>query len=324
MKRLPPLAPLCAVTLLAGIASSSAATLNVLPGVNNIPITQVTYDISGSNVVQTAPVPASAGNGNGVTPGVLSNDPVVVKSLVVNHAGQLVDLNFVNAVGAVITNINPQLASITGIGVFNHGGLIPTVFTQGQISGIPAFSSALASTFSNLNLRNFAYSDTANFRTPTDFISPTNGLPDYDVLYTQPMQPTDYIFLSERNGNSSFEVTALKQDGTPFAEANKLRFGGEGGNPYTVYDWNSGISSVGYYVTQAQAFSVVSAKKFFEGTTLAEAPVFGFRIDNNGDADVKLAVVSNTSFENRLIPEPSSFIMSLIMGLVFVFSRKRD
>jgi hypothetical protein len=311
------------VTLLAGFVSSKAATLNVLPGVNNTPITQVTYEISGSQVVQTAPVPASAGNGNGVTPGVFSNDPVVVKSLVVNNAGLLVDLNFVNAVGAVITNINPQLASINGIGVFAHGELIPTVLTLGQTSGIPAFSSALASTFSNLNLRNFAYSDTANFRAPTNFISPTNGLPDYDVLYTQPMRPTDYLFLSERNGNSSFEVTPLRQDGTPFGEANKLRFGGTGGEPYLVYDWNSGISSPAYYVTQAQAFSVVSAKKFFEGTTEVEAPIFGFRIDNNGDADVKLAVISNTPFEGRLIPEPSSFLMSFLVALVFAFSRKR-
>jgi hypothetical protein len=319
-----PLVPCCAVTLLAGITLSSAATLNVLPGINNTPITQVTYEVSGVDVVQTAPVPPSAGNGHGVTPGVLSNDPVVVKSIIVNHAGQLVDLNFVNSVGAVVTHINPQLASINGIGVFAHGELIPTRLTPDQTSGIPAFSSALASTFSNLNLRNFAYSDTADFRAPTDFISPTNGLTDYDVLYARPMLPTDYVFLSERNGNSSFEITALREDGTPFAEANKLRFGGAGGEPYAVYDWNSGISSAGYYVTQAQAFSVVSAKKFFEGTTETEAPIFGFRIDNHGDADVKLAIVSDTSFENRVIPEPSSFLLSLMIGLVFVLSRKRN
>lgn len=318
-----PLTPWCVLSFFACVTLGKAATLNVLPGVNNTPITQVTYDVGGTDVVQTAPVPASAGNGNGVTPGVLSNDPVIIKSIVVNNAGQLVDLNFVNQVGAVITNINPQLASITGIGVFTHGGLIPTVLTEGQTSGIPAFSTALASTFSNLNLRDFAYSDTANFRTPTNFISPTNGLPDYDVLYTQPMLPTDYIFLSERNGNSSFEVTALKQDGTPLESANKLRFGGSGGDPYTVYDWNSGISSPAYYITQAQAFSVVSAKKFFEGTGEAETPIFGFRIDNNGDADVKLAVVSSTSFTGRLIPEPSSFLMSLLVGFLMIFSRKR-
>jgi hypothetical protein len=122
---------------------------------------------------------------------------------------------------------------------------------------------------------------------------------------------------------NSFEVTPLRQDGTPFAEANKLRVGGSGGEPYMVYDWNSGISSPAYYLTQAQAFSVVSVKKFFEGTTEVDAPIYGFRIDNNGDADVKLALISNTPFEGRLIPEPTSFLMSCLVAMVFAFSIKR-
>ncbi len=290
-----------------GLATAGhAVTINVLPGVNNVPITRVTYEIPGSpDVVQRTPE-------IGVT-GPLTNTAVTVKSVQVNNGGLLVDLNFVNTMGATVINMNPELASISGIGVFNHGNTTPS---NGP-GGLAAYTAALESTASDFDLRNFAYYDYV----PSG--SPTSGVPDYDILYAQPMAPTDYLLVSERNGNTYFEVTPLKQDGTPYEFANKLLFGGPGGAPYTVYDWNSGFAAAGNFPDQAQAFSVASASKFFEGTTETPGPIYGFRIDNDGEADVKMVVISNTPFEGRLVPEPSTFLLGLGAGLIFVFKRNR-
>ncbi len=291
---------------LAGILPSNAATINVLPGVNNVPITQVIYGIPGSSdVVQTSPAMGVA-----VTP---SDTAVNVKSVKVNNNGLLVDLNFVNTQGATVMNVNPELSNISGVGVFNHG---VTTNSNGP-GGIAGFNTALASTSSDFDLRNFCFYD---YLTPGN---PTQDVPDYDILYTVPMLISDYLLVSERNGNTYFKVTPLKQDGTPFEFANKLLFGGSGGAPYSVYDWNSGYAAATNEPTQAQAFSVASAAKFFEGTTETPGPIYGFRIDNDGQADVKMVVISNTTFENRLVPEPSTALLSWGAGVLFAFSRNR-
>jgi hypothetical protein len=178
--------------------ASHAVTIHVLPGVNNVPITQVICGIPGSpDVVPTT-------SQVGVT-GPLTDTAVIVKSVQVNNRGLLVDLNFVNTMGAMVTNMNPALDTIPGIGVFNHGVTTPS---NGP-GGLTAYTSALESTASDFDLGNFAYYDDV----PSG--SPTSGVPDYDILYAQPMAPTDYLLVSERNGNTYFEVTALKQDGTP-------------------------------------------------------------------------------------------------------------
>ncbi|MES2661571.1 MAG: PEP-CTERM sorting domain-containing protein [Verrucomicrobiota bacterium] len=304
--RIPSRCCLFTVVSFGAIIPATAITINVLPGVNNVPITSVTYGIPGSpDVVQTNPAV-------GVT-GPLTNTAVNVKSVQVNNGGLLVDLNFVNTMGATVVNVNPQLASISGIGVFNHNLTTPS---NGP-GGLAAFTSALEATASDFDLRNYCY---------YDFVpagSPTLNVPDYDILYTEPMKPSDYLLVSERNGNTYFEVTPLKQDGTPFEFANKLLFGGPGGPSYSVYDWNSGYAAAGNFPDQAQAFSVASAGKFFEGTSETPGLIYGFRIDNDGEADVKMVIISDTPFEGRLVPEPSTFLMGLGACLLFGFSRNR-
>jgi hypothetical protein len=68
---------------------------------------------------------------------------------------------------------------------------------------------------------------------------------------------------------------------------------------------------------------VASGSKFFDGTTETPGPIYGFRIDNDGEADVKMVVISDTPFENRLGPEPSTSLLGLGAGLLFLLSRNR-
>jgi hypothetical protein len=147
-------------------------------------------------------------------------------------------------------------------------------------------------------------------------------VPDYDPIHVKAMQPDDYGLVSERFGNTFFEVTPLKADGTPYAGANTRRFGGAGGASYPVHDWNSGYAAASNNPTQAQAFSVASVSKFFEGTPVTPGPVYGFRIDNDGEADTKALIVSNNPFgdnpDNQMLaPEPSPALLAALaaMGL---------
>lgn len=283
-----------------------AAVIHVTPLTNNVTIQQVTYSINGQDVVQTSEASGVSEVGDG---------EVNVKSIRINNGG-IVDLEYINTAGATVRNVNPQLGSISGIGVFDNG-----VYTPSN-GGLEAFATALAATTTNSDLRNFSYYDALQ---PSP---PTSGIADYDLLYTRAMQPNDYVLVSERDGNTYFEVTPLKADGTPYVGANVLRYGGNGGGSYQVYDWNSGYAAAGNVSTQAQAFSVTSVSKFFENTSVTPGPVYGFRIDNDGEADTKILIVSDNPFSDNppnpmLVPEPSSLLMSMGAGLFFLTSRKR-
>jgi hypothetical protein len=70
---------------------------------------------------------------------------------------------------------------------------------------------------------------------------------------------------------------------------------------------------------QAMAFTVASAAKFFEGSQTAPQTVFGFRVDNDGEADVKFVGFSG----NSPIPEPSSALLSALSVLGLMLRRKR-
>lgn len=280
-----------------------------MPGSNNIAIEQLVLFINGSDVTQTT-------EATGVN--VNSDTAVNVKSVRITDGAQ-VDLTFFNTAGAEARNINPELATISGIGVFDNGTYTPST------SGLAAYGNAYAAASQDTDLRNHGYHD---FLTPTN---PTAGTPDLDLLFFRALNLDDYVLVAERWGNSFFEVTALDADGNPYAGANVLRIGGPGPSAdvgYTNHDWNTGYAAATNQPTQAQALTLFSVEKFFEGTQVS-GPVYGFRIDNDGEADVKLMGISaNTFLDNpenpQLIPEPSAFLMTAIAGLALVLPRRRN
>lgn len=292
--------------LFLGAPFCSAATVNVTPGVNNVAITQVVYYFEGAEVTQTE-------QAVGVL--VAGDDEVSIRSVSVINGG-IVNLEYINTEGATILNTNPELGSINGIGVYDHGTTIDSS------AGLTAFNDAVAVTTTDSDLRNYVYYDLLNPAPPTP------SVPDFDIVYTRAMNTDDYILVSERYGNTYFEVTPLKADGTPYVGANVLRFGGAGGDPYAVYDWNTGVAAAENYPDQAHALSVASVSKFFEGTDVAPGPVYGFRIDNDGEADTKILVISDNPFSDNplnpsVVPEPSSFFLSLGSVLFFLTRRNR-
>lgn len=294
----------CLSLLIALVLESPAAVIHVTPGTNSVVINQVVYTINGNEVAQMA-------ESSGVD--VVSDTEVSVKRILINNGG-LVNLQYINTYGASVLNVNPGLESISGIGVFDNGS------TTTSSGGLSAFAAAVAATTTDSDLRNFTYYD---FLSPGP---PALGVPDYDLVYVRAMQPDDYVLVSERFGNTYFEVTPLHADGTAIAGANVLRFGGNGGAGYTVYDWNTGYAAAGNQPTQAQAFTVASVSKFFEGTSVTPGPVYGFRIDNDGEADTKILIVSDNPFGDnpqnpQLVPEPAASV-TLGMGVAALLLRR--
>jgi hypothetical protein len=302
--------PLPLFILFAAEVSSSAATLNITPGVNNMPIQSVELVIGGKVVLQS-------GEAKRVTDK-KSNSEVNVKSVSISTGSSVVlNLDYFNTEGAKVVNVNPQLSSIAGVGVFDNG--VTTLSTGAN------YANAYANTSLDTDLRNFTFHD---FLAPGP---PTPGVPDLDLLFYRALNLDDYLLVSERWGNSVFQVTALMADGTPYATANVLNLGGSGGSQdvgYGLYDWNTGIASKDNFRKQAQTLTVFSVSKFFEGTQGIRGPVYGLRIDNDGQADPKILGISNDTFSNNpenplLVPEPSTLVIFFSASLLFLGSRSR-
>jgi hypothetical protein len=303
----------CASIALA-LLPCQAAILQITPGVNNMAIKQVVLTIGGTDVTQNT-------EETGVTRGG-SNSPITVKSVSISDGSPVnVQLSYFNTEAAKVVNVDPNLASSTGIGVFKNG-----VTTNSATNNIPNYATAFAGTSTNTDLRNYAFSD---YVTPAR----TTNSPQLDILFYRALTIADYVLVSERWGNSAFQVTALDYQGLPYASGNTLKLGGNGGSSYTAYDWNTGVASKDSFDTQAQVLTVFSVAKFFEQLDIdpqRESFVFGLRITNDGEADPKiLGISANTFLDNPInplfpVPEPSSGLLILSAGVFVLGSRKRQ
>jgi hypothetical protein len=274
-------------------ATFAVGYIDVLPGSHNNLITRVTYEVDGEIIIQDTPAVGVSVNRNG---------EVYLKSVTVNDGATTRVLESHNSLGAAVTNIALTPAT-EGVGVFNNGVITRT-------SNIPSFASALAATTQDTDLLNYCF---------YDFVDgmPGVGVADYDLLFQRSLEPTDYVLVAERWGNTYFTLRALDAGGEVITGANTLRFGYPTGGAYTNYDWNSGYASSSYVTDQAMAFTVTSVSKFFEGTTVTPRDVSGFRVDNDGEADVKFLGLS------RVVPEPSSAFLTAVGALACAIRRKR-
>ncbi len=317
MKRCPPAQNfLILVSLFSCVASfAGAAVIDVTPGNNNVSISQVTYLIGGMDVVQNTKATGVEHTGD---------TAVNLKSIRISDGAEI-DLPFFNTAGAKAV-VSSQLAGLSGIGVFNNG---VTTLSNG---GNAAYAAAVAGTATDTNLRNFSFQD---FVTP---VSPPKSGFDYDLLFQYALNLSDYLLITERWGNSSFLVTPLDINGTPYAGSNTLRLGGAGlatGLSYSAYDWNTGYASASNVPSQAQAMTIASVAKFFP-TGQTGGPVYGVRVEVpnittaiQGEADTKIVGVSNDTFLNnpenpQLVPEPSTFLLGIVGGLVCLVVRRRQ
>lgn len=249
---------------------------DVVLGTDNVPIQKVGVTRNGVYSIQTL--------GNQST--IATTDKVMLDSIVINDGGTLKTLSYTNFDGAHIVN-NNFTTEVEGVGVYNQGLETPA-------SDILNWNIEMAGVVSNRNLLQYLYYDHAK-KLPKDF--------DFDIRWSRGISNDDYFVVSERNGNTYFTVTPLGIDGNPIPGARSLRFGKKKGaesiNGNDKYDWNIRYASEGRSADQPQYMTVIRMTLF--NTPLV---VYGLRIDNKGDADVKFYAFSDNSFiDNPINPK---------------------
>ena len=266
---------LFAIFLTANI--TKAQTLyNVKLGTDNKKITEVQFEFNGSTITQTS------GFGTSSAPASRQTTLAVNMNYVKVNDGGTKTLSFFNAAGAFVTN-NNFTTSATGVGVYNMGN--ETLVSN----GVPAWEMAMQNMVTSRNALNYLFYDG------------TNNIPsgaDFDILWARALTNDDYLAVSERDGNTNFAIVPLDINGNPITSARELKFGAVDGTQSPdgnkKYDWNLGYGSAGRNASQPQYFSVIDVSLF--NTSQA---IYGFRIDNNGDADVKFYGLSNDTFDNN-------------------------
>lgn len=289
----------------AGSTVGHAAITDITVGVNNLAIGQVVYNEGGIPYVQTAET-------TGVTN--VGNTPVLLSAIKLVSGP---NLTFFNTGVAKVFNVNPALGSTSGVGVYDNG------VSTASNAGLQNFADAVAGTSMDTDLRNYGYHD---------FVSPGPTSPtvaDLDLHFSRALNQEDFLLVSERWGNSSFQLLALAADGQPYLASNMVRLGGPGGaSDYATHDWVTGYAATGNQPTQAQALTLFSVTKFFEGSQATAGPIYGFRIFNYDEADVKILGISDNTFLNNpenlmVVPEPTALVLSVAGSLVFLGRRKR-
>lgn len=270
---------------------------------NAVSITSVSYLVNGSPVVQNTPATTVTSTGF----------DVFVTNIEINDGGTK-NLDFYNLGNAVVRNNNFQAntgvsSGNGGVGVYNSSS--PTT-VRIQDDGLASYEAAVVNSATNTNLMNYLFYDGSLQNMP----SASNH--DFDLLFFYAWTTSDYLVVSERNGNTYFELTPLGADGNPIAGANSLEFN-------ATYGWRSGYRNVNDpNNNQDMWFSAARIDKFFEGTSVAASDqvVYGYRIDNNGNADVKFFGASDDPFENNprnpLFPVPEPSATALLFGFLSI------
>jgi len=290
--------------VLISVIGTSAFGLNINPGTNNQPISRVVYDSGGSELVQVY----EAGGVENV-----GNTPVLIKSL--NAGGK--ELSHFNLGQTMVYNVNPQLGLTTGVGIVNNDQVVLSN------NDYAAYVNAIAATSMDTNLRHYGFHDfLASSITDSD-------VADYDLYFSKAFAEGDSILVSERWGNSETRFLALGSDGLPYMGANIIFLGGliNAAMGYEAYDWTTGFASQVNVPDQAQVLTLFSAQKFFDGTGNLYQPVFGLRVFNPVEADLKILGISDDTFadnlNNPLVPEPSAWLVMISCAAGALLRRSR-
>jgi len=255
------------------ISTMVHAQYDVVLGTDNVPITKVGLTRNGVSSVQTV--------GNQAT--VHTTDEILLDSIVVNDGGTSKVLQYSDIGGAIIRNNNFS-SSVTGVGVYNQG-------VETLASDSANWESEMRGVVSDRNLLHYLFYDgSTNIPTGSDF----------DIRWARGLTNNDYMVVSERDGNTFFTLTPLDSTGAVISGARELRFGFQSGttsaNGNDNYDWNISYASTGRFETQPQYMTVVDVSLFNTNST-----IYGLRIDNTGDADVKFFAFSDSSLANNPI-----------------------
>ena len=242
------------VSLLAPLLLTTPVGAITITAANDLDVTQVVLNDNGTVITQNASVVGTAD---------ADSDPVDLLEITINDGGTSVVLDEFNVGSADVDAANFGFpAGLTGVRTWENG--VATELAD------PGFEAALERVLTSTDLRDYIAYDTTS-------LPGSSWAQDYDVLFGAPLDNDDYLVVSERNGNTFFDLIPLDVNGNPIPGHEVIGFD-------APYGWNTGFAPA-EFATQPQWFSVTDVQEF--GIDTSVTPIWGFRVDNDGEADVK-------------------------------------
>jgi uncharacterized repeat protein (TIGR01451 family)/gliding motility-associated-like protein len=96
-----------------------------------------------------------------------------------------------------------------------------------------------------------------------------------DIIYPNQIPVSGYMMVSERNGNSSFDIMPLGEDGEIIPGATRIEVREQ-------YDWNTGVNHQIDVPSQKQWLTILRPELF-----QVTEPIYGFRVFDIGESDGK-------------------------------------
>ncbi|MEM9301928.1 MAG: hypothetical protein AAGE01_07445, partial [Pseudomonadota bacterium] len=229
---------------------------------NHVPVVSVVYEIGGVQFTQTAEnvAPTDASNNADATFNTTCNAGNVFLSQINVTDGTTIAV--ADRIGGTI-DVAENYNGTTGVAVVENA-------TQ-TFDGDAGFVDAMRRVFSNSDVCDYVRDDAGG----------VVGV-DYVTTLEQPVFPDEFMIVQERNGNSTFDLTPVDENGNVIAGADTVELRG-------TYDWNTGYrpNTATPNNNQPQFFTVFRVSLFFTTNPGAAAPIFGFQVVNDGQADVK-------------------------------------
>jgi gliding motility-associated-like protein/uncharacterized repeat protein (TIGR01451 family) len=251
---------LLGLTSLQQLFAQNTVTVNAAQ--NNVPINEITLILDRNGPNEQIIVQDSPGQANPLPEDVT----VEVESILLENGERI----FATTRYPIVKSANALLGSnldASGIRVikFNH-------FERGQhishANNLQEFLSAMAEVVSTPDLR--SYWDIG--RTTILVEDPAF----VDVVYPNQIPNSGYLMVSERNGNSAFDILPLDRDGNIITNSERILIRSQ-------FDWNTGVNHQIDIPDQKQWLTVFKPELF-----QTDAPIYGFRIFDIGESDGKI------------------------------------
>jgi len=199
-----------------------------------------------------------------------SNQAAMLDSVRLSVGGSNITLDEFNFSSADVRYVGyPD--GITGVNTSENG-------VQNN-AGTSGFVSALERVFDGADLRD--YLDHGALSPAASSFSP-----DYTVMFDNPVDNDDYIIAIDRDGDDEFMLEALDVNGDVISNSDAVRV-------QPNYRWNTGYAPSDQ-TDEAMWLTVFDVERF--NTTTSLTPIYGFRVDNDGGAELKIIAASDEAF----------------------------
>ena len=199
-----------------------------------------------------------------------TSSSAVLESLLVTDGSSSIRLDEFNLSSADVGSMNYPV-DVTGVRTSENG-----THTEATSGG---FTTALERVYDGTDLRDYLdHSSVSPAETSWDS--------DYSVMFDDPLDNDDYVVAVERNGDDEYVIEALDVNGNVVGNSHAVRV-------RPNYRWNTGYAPSDS-TTEPMWLTVFDVEKF--NVTTMFTPIYGFRVNNDDGAELKLIGASDAPF----------------------------